>query len=89
MLRGDLTGGGDGGVGASVLVDGAMLECLVLMYASSEGTPCPVIVMLSGVVLVIWTSLLRAMCFSCCPSNWSTYFLFSSISNLASWNLDL
>ena len=89
VLRRGLRGGGDCGAGASVSVDGAMLECLVLMYASSDASPSPVSVMLSGVVLVILTVLLGAMCLSCCSSGWSKYFVLSSINMLPIWKLEL
>ena len=88
MLRRGLRGG-DCGVGAALSEDGAMLECLVLMYASSDAIPSPVNVMLSGVVLVILTVLLGAMCLSCCPSSWSKYFVLSSINMLLIWKLFL
>ena len=79
MLRRGLRGG-------DLSEDGAMLERLVLMYDSSDAIPAPVNVMLSGVVLVILTALLGAMCFwwyySCCSGCCSGYFVLSSINML-------
>ena len=86
MLRRGLRGG-------DLSEDGAMLECLVLMYDSSDAIPAPVNVMLSGVVLVILTALLGAMCFwwyySGCSECWSEYFVLSSINMLLIWKLFL